>query len=253
MVRAFPALNPAVLRPTMRSHTCVFAIVRPGILAVTPTSGLIEAVPDTVSLHALKKKDPSFTTLSDFFLRHFGRGDPNSRRLRAAKKNFVRSLAAYSIVCYIMQLKDRHNGNILLDADGHVVHIDFGFLLGASPGGNMGFEAAPFKLTAEFVEVMGGTNSRLFGEYRALCAQAYLAARRHSDKIMLLVRTWHSCNRDLPCFADIDVMTKLQDRFNLGQSSRKCVAIVDDLIAQSLDNWRTRWYDSYQRCCVGVL
>lgn len=44
-------------------------------------------------------------------------------------------------------------GNILLDADGHVVHIDFGFLLGASPGGNLGFERAPWKLTAEFVEV----------------------------------------------------------------------------------------------------
>ena len=86
---------------------CVLCV---GILAVTPTSGLIEAVPDTVSLHALKKKDPSFTTLADFFLRHWGRGDPNSRRLKVAKKNFVRSLAAYSIVCYLIQLKDRHNG-----------------------------------------------------------------------------------------------------------------------------------------------
>jgi phosphatidylinositol kinase/protein kinase (PI-3 family) len=43
-------------------------------------------------------------------------------------------------------------GNILLDADGHLIHIDFGFLLTNAPGG-VQFEAAPFKLTTEFAEV----------------------------------------------------------------------------------------------------
>lgn len=41
---------------------------------------------------------------------------------------------------------NRHNGNILIDAYGHIIHIDFGFMLAISPGG-INFESAPFKLT----------------------------------------------------------------------------------------------------------
>ena len=46
----------------------------------------------------------------------------------------------------------RHNNNILLTADGRIIHIDFGFFLSNSPK-NLGFESSPFKLTEEFIEV----------------------------------------------------------------------------------------------------
>ena len=58
-----------------------------------------------------------------------------------------------SPIFYIGDLIFRHNGNILLDSDGHLIHIDFGFILACSPGNNLGFENSPFKLTTEFVEV----------------------------------------------------------------------------------------------------
>lgn len=77
----------------------------------------------------------------------------------------------------------RHNGNILLDASGHIIHIDFGYLLSKT----IAFEKAPFKLTSEFVEVMGGYKSPCYKEYCKLCVKSFLATRKHYKKIMLLV------------------------------------------------------------------
>jgi len=82
--------------------------------------------------------------------------------------NYVKSLAGYSLVCYFLQIKDRHNGNILIDNEGHIIHIDFGFMLSNSPGRGIKFEKAPFKLTNDLVDCMGGVNSSNFNKYRKL-------------------------------------------------------------------------------------
>jgi phosphatidylinositol 4-kinase len=96
-----------------------------------------------------------------------------------------------------------------------VMHIDFGFLLTNSPGGNAGFEAAPFKLTAEMVAVLGGARSQLFNTFRKIAIRCYLAARRSRGRILFLVEIMLAGNADLPCFVGGPkaVMAGLRARF----------------------------------------
>ncbi len=152
------------------------------ILVTGESSGLIETIANGVSLHSIKRSltlasveagaNPRrrIATLKDHFVKAFG--PPDGEPYKAGVDAFKRSLAAYSVISYVLQLKDRHNGNVLIDNEGHIIHIDFGFMLSNSPG-SVGFEAAPFKLTYEYVDVLGGVGSREWEEYKRLCKQGF--------------------------------------------------------------------------------
>lgn len=62
-------------------------------------------------------------------------------------------------------------------------------------------------------------------------------------------------NEDLPCFRNKpeDAVKELRERFRLDLNDGACVDFVNSLVNESLENWRTTWYDRYQRYCVGVL
>ena len=121
------------------------------VITTGPSSGIIECVPQTKSRDQIGKLTEG--NLYDYFIAKYG--PAHSPRFQAAQRNFVRSMASYSVVSYLLNIKDRHNGNILLDEQGHLVHIDFGFIFDISPGGDMQFESSPFKLTHEMLLLMG--------------------------------------------------------------------------------------------------
>ena len=186
------------------------------ILVTGESSGLIETITNGVSLHSLKRsltlasvesgENPRhrIATLKDHFLKAFGQ--PDSETYRAGVDAFKRSLAAYSIISYILQLKDRHNGNVLIDSEGHIIHIDFGFMLSNSPG-SVGFEAAPFKLTHEYVDVLGGLGSPDYEDYKKLCKQAFQGMCSPPSRVWLFEKCMASCFIDISTQPCVDPQT----------------------------------------------
>lgn len=56
----------------------------------------------------------------------------------------------------------------------------------------LGFEQSPFKLTPEFVDVMGGTESELWIEFQYLLLKGLMAARKHMDRVINIVEIMRS-------------------------------------------------------------
>jgi phosphatidylinositol 4-kinase len=220
------------------------------ILVTGESSGLIETITNGVSLHSLKRSltlasiasgsNPRkrIATLKDHFVKTFG--DPDSERYAAGVDAFTRSLAAYSVICYVLQLKDRHNGNLLIDNMGHIIHIDFGFMLSNSPG-SMGFEAAPFKLTQDYVDVLGGLDSPAFKAFKTLCKQAFQALRKEAERLIMLVDMMGKQSK-MPCFAagSAGVTNSLRARMMLHLSKDEAETFVEELIAKSVGSYYTR-------------
>ena len=68
------------------------------------------------------------------------------------------------------------------------MHIDFGFILEISPGANLRFESAAFKLSHEMTQLLdpgGRRNSPQFHLFQDLCVRGFLAVRAACGSQML--------------------------------------------------------------------
>ena len=215
------------------------------IIITSRTSGLIEFIPDSISIDSLKKKTGSDlnTFYRNFFLHHF----------KEAQKNFAESLAAYSLATYILNIKDRHNGNIMIDIQGRIIHIDFGFILGISPG-NVGFETAPFKMTKEYVNLLDGINSEMYKYFITILTKGFLEIRKYFDSFVKVIEIMGN-NPDMPCFAGRDIKLVIRDfigRFHLEKNEKEINELMVLLAKNSINSWRTYQYDVFQHLTNGI-
>jgi phosphatidylinositol 3-kinase len=67
------------------------------------------------------------------------------------------------VITYLLGIGDRHLENLLLTTDGHLFHIDFGYIFGRDPKPF----PPPMKFPKEMVVAMGGANSNT---YKYVCS-----------------------------------------------------------------------------------
>ncbi|GIY53666.1 serine-protein kinase ATM [Caerostris darwini] len=115
-----------------------------------------------------------------FFLENF----PEPSAWFERRQSYIKSVAASSIVGYIMGLGDRHVNNILIDKNtAEVVHIDFGIAFEkgkilATP------ETVPFRLTRDIVDGMGINGVE--GTFKR-CSEKTLEVMRNSQDVLLTI------------------------------------------------------------------
>lgn len=220
-----------------------------GVLPTGPERGIIEVVPNTRSRSQMGETTDG--GLYEIFQQDYGPvGSPS---FEAARENFIISSAGYAVASLLLQPKDRHNGNLLFDNVGRLVHIDFGFILETSPGGNMRFESAHFKLSHEMTQLLdpsGVMKSDTWNQFVSLCVKGYLAARRYMDGIINTVSLM--LDSGLPCFSRGDPIGNLRKRFHPEMSEREAANFMIHVCTDAYNKWTTAGYDLIQYLQQGI-
>jgi hypothetical protein len=144
-------------------------IVTYNVVPTSPSSGMIEIVPNSETLYNIKEK-------KNYSIQNYILENNSNLSVKEVRNRFVKSTAAYCVITYLLGIGDRHLDNIMVTNDGKLFHIDFSFVMGHDPK-----PLAPkLRITPEMIDAIGGANSRYYHQFEEYCDQIYNELRRHS-------------------------------------------------------------------------
>ena len=199
---------------------CEFTIYK--VLATSKSDGFVEFVPDSKTYYDIKNDDKK---LKLFFKDKIDNPEEFKKKL----EKFIKSLAGYCAVNYILGIGDRHDQNIMIRNNGCIFHIDFGFILGNEP--NI-LSFIPFKISKDMVDCMGGKDSENYKKFTQKCVNAYLILRENARTIVNMF--YLMIDSGIPQINDIECLKKLHEQFAPGltkdQAKNKFLKELDDAL-----------------------
>lgn len=139
------------------------------VFPLNTQSGVVQMIPSTTTLYDIRN---STSTLLNYIM-----SSNESINVRTLRQRVISSTAGACLLAFTMGLGDRHLENILVCSDAHLVHVDFGFVLGDDPK----HAHTPMRITEDMIDAMGGNQSATFVSFVELTQQGYAAMRLHTS------------------------------------------------------------------------
>ncbi len=146
------------------------------VFPIDTDTGWIEMVDHTSTLYDIKHKYQS--SLLNFIMDL----NPNYT-VKQLREKFVTTCVSSCVLCYVLGVGDRHMENILVTKDGELLHIDFSYLLGDDPK----HVQVEMKITEDMLDMLGGSGSITFNQFKNKCKEAYKLIRRRSSLWYILL------------------------------------------------------------------
>lgn len=136
--------------------------------------GMIEFVENSITLGSINKKG---LTLQNYILEK----NPNAI-INDIKIRFLQSFAISSSLSYILGLGDRHLDNIMINNEGQIFHIDYGYLMD-NPATSI-LSTPHIKVTSSMIDFLGGFNSVYYKEFKDYVVKIYDIFRLYKNIII---------------------------------------------------------------------
>lgn len=117
------------------------------VVPFTKDDGIVECIPNSETLQDILK---TYGSIESFLMKTKQEKDEIEEKFNV----FARSCAGTTIFSYVLGIGDRHLENIMINEDGYMVHIDFGFIFGAEPPAKSNL-ATSLRFTKEMYMALG--------------------------------------------------------------------------------------------------
>lgn len=154
-------------------------------------------------------------------------GSISQSHAQTRRANFVESLAAMSMIGFILGLGDRHLDNLLIDMQSaEVLHIDYNVCF--EKGRRLRIpECVPFRLTQNFQEAFGPFG--IDGPFKRTCEYTLSLFRQHKELLMTLLEAflydpltgWQESHVDMGAFKKAELQVNIEIVQNLLGTSIK--------------------------------
>lgn len=139
-------------------------------------TGLIEMIPNAETLHNIRHEQNM--TILNYLIEH-NPATPSGE----LRERFIRSVASYCVISYLLGVGDRHLDNIMLTSQGNLFHIDYGFILGYDPR-----PITPsIRITQDILDALGGVNSNSYTMFKTYCSSIYTCLRKYTSTFMSML------------------------------------------------------------------
>lgn len=204
------------------------------VFPITCGFGCITMIPDVETLYAINEN----TTVLNYILSNNG-----NENIKTVRSRFIISCAGACLLAFILGLRDRHLQNILVQRNGVLAHVDFGYILGRDPK----FLNTKMRITTGMIDAMGGFHSCGYQRFVELIRDSYSKIRLHSALFFHLLSSESYIFKDKK--RPIELIKKhCQSVFFPGLFNENAELLIENIVEQSsTENFYTKMCDTLHR------
>ncbi len=194
------------------------------IIMINSEIGVIEFLENCLTLKNINSKN---YTLQNYIL-----DNNKDSRIKTIKERFAKSLAISSCLSYVLGLGDRHASNIMVSNNGHIIHIDYGYIL-ENPIHSTIVNNPIIRISNEMIDFLGGWNSEYYDLFKNYIIKVFDIIRLYSDIIINYYNILANEN-----IINWSIFKKrLTDRFLNGMTIKDIEVVLLDVIESSSNGY----------------